>query len=96
MQEENFTKNIFIFFFRWLLQHDDLDFLLKASYNHSCAPFPEKATVCVQPETCGIETGRKMRNERELPVPPSIQFMFREKESKNGQVVYNDVRNYIL
>ncbi|GBP30748.1 hypothetical protein EVAR_82490_1 [Eumeta japonica] len=50
---------------------DRFDFVLNSTYNHTTEVFPDKVDVCMQPETRGCTTGRRMRNtyDKLLPQP---------------------------
>lgn len=82
-------RNDSFLFGRGLTPQDELDFLLDSPYDHSYDTFPDKIDVFLQPETYGIITWRKLRNYKEIPPPPSIQYTFRQR--KAGDVTYNDV-----
>lgn len=77
-------------FCRGLIPRDELDFVLSSPYNHTGDTFPDKVDIYLQPETYGVATWRRLRNVKEIPPPPPIQFEFRPKKSK--AVAYNDVR----
>lgn len=83
-------------FFRGLIPRDELDFVLDSPYNHSFETFPEKVDVYLQPETYGLVTWRKLRNVKDIPPPPPIQFGFRQKRSGSAggikEVAYNNVK----
>lgn len=77
-----------------MIPRDELDFVLDSPYNHSYDTFPDKIDVYLQPETYGVTTWRKLRNSKEIPPPPSIQFTFRQKKPED--TVYNSVSDVIV
>lgn len=80
-----------MWFVRGAIPRDELDFVLDSPYNQSYDTFPDKIDVYLQPESYGMPTWRKLRNSKEIPPPPAIQYStFRTK--KMGDVAYNEVR----
>ncbi|XP_057661079.1 uncharacterized protein LOC130896784 [Diorhabda carinulata] len=59
--------------FSHLIPKDELDFVLNASFNQTSEVFPSTVDIYSQPETRGIETGRQLRNTRDLTPVREVQ-----------------------
>lgn len=71
-----------------------MDFLLASPYNHSLDSFPERGDPCLQAETLGMDTWRRLRNTRDLQPErdakgPDVMLLY-----DGGKAIerYNNVR----
>ncbi|XP_031354574.1 protein C1orf194 [Photinus pyralis] len=86
--------------FSHLIPADSLDFLLVSSYNHNTDLFGEKVIPCLQMETLGNTTWKRLRNTRDLdarPHPKSPPFSFSKLLSLQKEIEkYNNSHPVVI
>ncbi|KAK4874878.1 hypothetical protein RN001_014238 [Aquatica leii] len=78
---------------------DSLDIILVSPYNKSVDLFPDKVDPCMQPETYGIDTWRRLRNTKDLPpdrIPKSPEFSFYEIVEGGRQMERYNISHPVL